>query len=58
MSYKIEIQRPGCWEFMKTKDGIDAVYEKYYKALEVALSIEGCYKLIDKNYNLEVKEVQ
>ena len=57
MVYKIEIQRPGCWEFMKTKDGIDVEYEKYYRALEVKLSIEGCYKLIDKDINIEVKEV-
>ncbi len=57
MVYKIEIQRPGHWGFMKTRDGIDVEYEEERRALEVKMSIEGCYKLLDKNINLEVKKV-
>ena len=59
MVYKIEIQRPGCWEVMRKMDGTDLEYtdEEYDKAFNLKLSIEGCYKLIDKNINIEVKKV-
>jgi len=51
MVYKIEIQRPDKWEFMKKMDGKDVEYKDKKEALNFILAVKDCFC-----YKIELKE--
>ena len=53
MVYKIEIQRPDKWEFMKKMDGKDVEYKDKKEALNFILAVKDCFC-----YKIELKEEQ